>query len=602
MAYVGLDAEEYDRKYSDRKLLKRVSKYFSPYRRSLIIVVIFLTLYSLSDSFVPILTRQAINNIETNLSITYLIFVLGLIFIINFLNWVFNYYRQIHAAKVIGGVVLDLRRDATSAVLNQDLSFFDNTPTGKIVSRINSDGQDFARTADLTIELLSSIIVLGFLITFMFSINIFLTLIFISSIPIFFIVALLFRKLARQKTLKGQRALANVNSYVKESISGIQIAKTFRRERKLYDRFNDVNQTSYKVNLKRAWVLNTIFPTLGIVSGVIITLIIYFGGNGVFFGVIKGGDLFLFIQSIWLLRFPIFIISSFWPAFQAGLAAAERSFSLIDADPKVIQEDDLKPSELRGKIEIKNLTFQYEKDKEVFKDFSLSVDPGETVALVGHTGAGKSSIANLIARFYEFQNGEILIDNIDIRKFNLREYRKNLGIIPQTPFLWADSIEKNIKYSRLTASREDVVEVLEKAGGFDWIEDLPEGLDTNIRERGSLLSMGQRQLVMFARVLLENPSILILDEATASVDPFTETRIQEAIEKIMENRTSIIIAHRLWTVRHVDRIIVLDHGKIVEEGSHDILMQKGGKYAELYKTYFRHQSIEYIDEVGRLET
>jgi ABC-type multidrug transport system fused ATPase/permease subunit len=602
MAYVGLEAEEYDRKYSDRKLLKRVSKYFAPYKRSLVIVVIFLTLYSLSDSFVPILTRQAINNIETNLSLTYLIFVLSLIFIMNFLNWIFNYYRQIHAAKVIGGVVLDLRRDATSAVLNQDLSFFDNTPTGKIVSRINSDGQDFARTADLTIELLSSIIVLGFLITFMFSIDMVLTLIFISSIPIFFIVALFFRKVARQKTLKGQRALANVNSFVKESISGIQIAKTFRKEKKLYKRFNNVNQTSYKVNLKRAWVLNTIFPTLGVVSGVIITLIIYFGGNGVFFGVIKGGDLFLFIQSIWLLRFPIFIISSFWPAFQAGLAAAERSFSLIDAEPKVIQKDDLKPPELKGKIEIKNLTFQYEENKEVFKDFSLSIDPGETVALVGHTGAGKSSIANLIARFYEFQEGKILIDDIDIRKFDLREYRKNLGIIPQTPFLWADTIEKNIKYSRLNATREDVVTVLEKAGGFDWIEDLPNGLDTNIRERGTLLSMGQRQLVMFARVLLEDPSILILDEATASVDPFTETRIQEAIERIMKNRTSIIIAHRLWTVRHVDRIIVLDHGEIVEEGDHDTLMEKGGKYAELYKTYFRHQSIEYIDEVGKIET
>lgn len=450
-------------------------------------------------------------------------------------------------------------------------------------------------------ELISSIIIIVFLITYMFFINTTLSSIFIFSIPIFFIIALFFRKIARQKTLKGQRARANVNSFIKESISGIQIIKTFRKEYILYDRFNNINQISYKVNLRRAWVLNTIFPTLGAIQGVIITLIIYFGGNGILIGTIKGGDLFLFIQSLWLLSYPLFVISSFWPAFQAGLAAAERSFALIDAEPKVIQKSNIGVSKLKGKIEIKNISFEYEKEKEVFKNFSLSIKPGETVALVGHTGAGKSSIANLIARFYEFQEGKILIDDIDIRDFDLQEYRKNLGIIPQTPFLWADTIENNIKYCCTTATREDVIDVLNKAGGFDWIEDLPEGLDTNIRERGSLLSMGQRQLVMFARVLLESPSILILDEATASVDPFTETRIQEAIERIMQNRTSIIIAHRLWTVRHVDRIIVFDHGKIVEEGNHNFLMEMGGKYAELYKTYFRHQSIDYIDEIGKVE-
>ena len=565
------------------------------------IVVLFLALYSLSDSLIPIFTRFAINQLERNKDFTFLIGLITVIFVINVINFVFNYYQQKYSAKVIGNVVLDLRKDAAEAVLHHDLSFFDKFPTGKVVSRINSDGRDFAQTVELSIQLFSSIITLAILISFMASVSLPMTFAFLSSAPAFFIVAWTFRRVAREKTLQGQRALANVNSFVKETLSGIQIAKTFRQESELYEKFKTINNKSYNVNLSRAWVLNTLFPSLGLIQGVVITLLVYFGGLGVLEGVILGGDLYLFLQSIWMLFFPLFTIASFWPSFQAGLAAAERSFSLIDAKPKVSQKGHIKPDSIEGKIEFKNISFQYEKDKAVFENFSLSIDPGETIALVGHTGAGKSSLANLIARFYEFQSGELLIDGYDIRDLDLTTYRKNIGLIPQTPFLFSDTIENNIKYCCLTATREEVIETLSQTGGFDWVNEMPNGLNTEVGERGNRLSMGQRQLVIFARVLMEDPSILILDEATASVDPFTEARIQKALEKTMEDRTSIIIAHRLWTVRHVDRIIVLDHGKIVEEGTHKGLMEKGGKYAELYKTYFRHQSYEYIKEVKEIE-
>jgi ATP-binding cassette subfamily B protein len=598
MAYGwALDAEEYDRKYKDRLLFKRILGYFSSYKRSMAIVILFITISSLTSAFVPVLISVIINNLETNRNTFYIIFIISIILMLNLLSWVFNYFQQRYAFRVIGGVMLDLRKDATNAVLNHDLSFFDRNPTGKIVSRVNSDSDTFGTTVDLSIQLISSVLILIMLIIIMFVINTTLSLATLSTLPFFFILALAFRKIARKRTLLGQRALASVNDFVKESFSGIQIAKTFRQEDKLYQRFNKVNTISYKVNLRRAFVLNAIFPSLGIIQGIVVTLLVLYGGSNVLGGVMSAGDLNLFLQGLNYLFFPLLTIASFWPTFQAGMAASERIFALIDTLPQIIQNDKIIPPRLKGSIEINNLIFSYEKDKEIFNNFNLSIKAGESLAIVGHTGAGKSSLAKLLGRFYEFQGGDILVDEISIRNYDLKEYRKQIGIIPQSPFLFADSIENNIKYCCSEAKTEDVYDSLNVTSGSDWIEDLSNGLNTDVGERGSRLSMGQRQLVVFARVLLENPAILILDEATASVDPFTETRIQDALQKTIEGRTSIIIAHRLWTVRHVDRIIVLDHGRIVEEGNHDELMAKGGMYAELYNTYFRHQSLEYIEKM-----
>jgi ATP-binding cassette subfamily B protein len=602
MVWVGLEAEEYDREIKDRTLLKRIFEYFKPYKKYIAIVIFLLILSSLSNSFVPLITSIAINNLAAEPNVFSFILLIGLIFILNILTYVFNYFRYINAAKAIGNVELDLRKDATQSVLDHDLSFFDKNPVGKIVSRINTDSRDFAQTVDLTIEVASNTIVMIVLVILLFIINLVLTLAILIMIPLFFLIALSYRKFARKMTLLGQRALASVNAFVKESFSGIQIAKTFRQEPKLYEQFDQVNIQSYKVNLRRALILNAIFPTLSIIQGVVLTILVYYGGNFLILGVFNVGEFNFFFQSLSFLFFPLLTIASFWPQFQSGLSASERIFAIIDSPPVVVQNDNIEPSKLRGEIEFKNLLFQYEEGKKVFDNFSLKINPGESVALVGHTGAGKSSIAKLIARFYEFQEGDILVDGISIRNYNLKKYREQIGIIPQTPFLWADTVEKNISYGCSSVTCDDVTVALDKAGGSDWVNSLSEGLNTNVGERGNLLSMGQRQLVTFARVLLENPSILILDEATASVDPFTETRIQDALEKTMEGRTSIIIAHRLWTVRKVNRIIVIENGKIIEEGNHSELMQRGGYYAQLYNTYFRHQSLKYIEEIGKMKT
>ncbi|KON26848.1 hypothetical protein AC481_06385 [miscellaneous Crenarchaeota group archaeon SMTZ-80] len=598
--WYGLESEEYDRIYKDRVLLKRILRYFSPYKRPMGFVVFLLTIASLSAALIPILTTEVLINMETNRNGVYIIFVLSITFILNILEWVFNYFRRRKITKIIAEVVIDLRRDATTAVLNHDLSFFDRNPIGKIVSRINTDSRDVGQIVELSLDLISSFFIVVFLLVVMFYMEIVLFFATLITFPLFFIVALSYRKIARRRALLGQRALASVNAYVKESFSGIQIAKTFRQEQKLYETFNEVNDTSYKVNLRRGFVFSVVWPTLAMIQGLVLSLLIFLGGSRYIDDAITIGELNLFLSGLSFLFFPLLSIASFWPVFQTGMAASERIFALIDTLPLIVQNDNIKPPKLKGEIEFRNVNFHYEASKEIFQNFYLKINPGESLAIVGHTGAGKSSLAKLLARFYEFQGGDILVDGVSIRSYDLNEYRRQIGIIPQIPFLWADSLENNIKYCCKKATDEAVFNALENSSGSDWIEDLSDGLKTFTGERGGLLSMGQRQLVVFARVLLENPSILILDEATASVDPFTETRIQDALQKTIEGRTSIIIAHRLWTVRHVDRIIVIEQGKIVEEGNHDELMAKGGTYAELYNTYFRHQSLEYIEKMKEI--
>jgi ATP-binding cassette subfamily B protein len=327
---------------------------------------------------------------------------------------------------------------------------------------------------------------------------------------------------------------------------------------------------------------------------------VYFGGLTVWNGVLSAGAWFLFIQAIRLFWFPLTSIASFWSQFQLGLAAAERVFALLDAEPRVVQTDNVVLPKIRGEIRFDQVDFHYNEGEPVTEDFSLTIRPGETLALVGHTGSGKSSLGKLVARFYEFQGGTLSIDGHDIRTLDLAAYRAHLGIVTQSPFLFDGTVMDNIRYGRPEASDDEVRQAARQVGGGDWINGLSQGLETPVGERGGSLSMGQRQLVSLARVLLQNPSIFILDEATASIDPLTETLIQEGLDVVLRRRTSIVIAHRLSTIKSADRIIVLREGRILEEGSHQSLLAKGGHYAELYNTYFRHQSLEAINAYGPL--
>jgi len=596
MGYFGLDEEGYDRIYSDRELFSRVIKLFKPYRRSMTIVIIFICLSSVTYGLTPFLMSLVIKHLELESNPLILIFFIINILILNSLGYVFNYVNRRTGNRMVYGVCYNLRRQTNLRVLEQDLSFFDKYPTGRIVSRINSDGQKFGGSVTMFTELISSFLMLIIVLIPMIFISLLLTGVFMLIVPIVFAFTLSFRKVSRRKSVYGQRSLAQVNAFVQESMAGIQIIKSFRQEESQFENFLSINDQSFRVNMSRALYLSILFPSLDILIAVLYALLIFFGGNFITQGVLSGSDIYLFLQSSLILFAPLLQIAGFWPQFQEGLSAAERIFALQDSQSYIKQGDYVLDS-IKGKIEFENLGFEYVPEKPVFKDFSLEIQPGETVAIVGHTGAGKSSLTKILLRLYEFQSGDVRIDGHSIRDISLTEFRRSIGFIPQVPFLWADTIENNVTYGAPDAKREEVMWALEQAGGTEWVESLDNGLETFILERGKVLSMGQRQLIVFARVLLQNPSILILDEATASVDPFTELQIQESMERVMQGRTTIIIAHRLTTVRNVDRIIVLDHGKIVEEGNHENLMQKNGYYARLYNTYFRHQSYEFISSI-----
>jgi ATP-binding cassette subfamily B protein len=612
----GLNAEKYDRQYSDRQLMGRISAYFKPQKKRLVIISILVMAIAGIGAALPIIVAQAVDlaapifsdagsyldpaaviqreSLPEAPSVTLIISLIGLgLLLVGVGIWGLNWARRALVVRAVGDVVLELRTNAFRAAAEHDLSFYDQFSSGRIVSRITSDTKDFGQLiviiTDVTTQIFRALI-LGLVLV---RTEWHLALLMFAFIPVIFLAALGFRSLARRVTRRGMQAMADVNAAIKETVSGISIAKNFRQEESIFELFDASNQQSYRVNIQRGFVLSLVFPTLNALGGVFTAVLVYAGGMSIESGIITAGAWYLFIISLDQFFFPVLNLSAFWTQIQQGLAAAERVFALIDAEPNVLQTDNREAPRLKGEIRFMDMDFRYTDKEAVLTGFNLLIRPGENLALVGHTGAGKSSIAKLIARFYEFQAGSLTIDGNDIRTFDLGSYRRQLGIVSQVPFLFSGTVADNIRYAKPDVPDAEMLAMANRIGGGEWLGTLPDGLDTEVGERGNRLSMGQRQLVALMRVLVQKPAIFVLDEATASIDPFTEWQIQQALNLILQDATSILIAHRLSTVKAADRIVVMDRGAIIEEGDHEGLLAQGGHYANLYNTYFRHQSLDY---------
>lgn len=597
MGFFGnLAADKYDRQYNDSYLIRRLASYFAPYRRQVIIVFILIIAFATTGALIPVFISAGIDALEQRQPDAAVIALLFGLFFVGILDFFLYWARRRLTGRVVANVISKLRQDAFRSSIERDLAFYDDNKTGKIVSRITSDTQELNQILLIGSDIFNQMIEMIILFSVLLTIEWRLTLILLTFIPIVIGATWVFRQLARKATRQGTRAMAAVNDNIQESVSGISVAKNFRREAMIYEEFTAINRDSYNINLRRGFVMATIFPVLNALGGVAMAVILYVGGIIAIDGVIALGAWYLFIQGVDRFWFPFINLSSFWTQIQQGLSAVERIFALVDAQNTVVQTDSQPAPKLRGEITFRDVIFEYNTGERVLDRFTLSIKPGESIAFVGHTGAGKSTIAKLIERFYEFQGGELLIDGRDIRSFDVRSYRSQLGIVPQQPFLFSGTIMENVRYARPEATDEEINEIAHSIGDGEWLETLPDGLQSDVGERGARLSMGQRQLVSLMRVLVQKPAIFILDEATASIDPFTETQIQQALDLILAQSTSILIAHRLSTVRSADRIIVLRKGAIIEQGSHEQLMEQGGHYAELYNTYFRHQSLQYIEQ------
>lgn len=593
--------EEISRKPYDPQIMRRLLRYMIPYWAPILSCIVLLFLITVGNLLTPYLMKLAIDNYLfkitaqsisgiTRISIIYLIITVAT----GIMNYIQIYVLQYTGQRIIYG----MREEIFSHIENMPLGFFDKNPVGRLVTRVTND-------TDTINEMYTSVVVNLFRDAFMLIgitiamllLNYRLALVAIAFLPIVIILTILYRKWATEAYRLVRVKLARINAFLSEHIMGMRLIQIFHRERHKQQEFEAIDEEYYDANMKQIKVFAVFRPAMDVIYSLTLAAILWVGGGDVIRNVLEFGVLYAFVNYTMQFFQPIYEMAEKYDILQAAMAAAERIFMLLDQKSTI--EDPPEPLSLdhvKGEVEFKNVWFAYNDEDWVLKDVSFHIEPGQTVALVGHTGAGKTSIINLLSRFYDIQKGQILIDGIDIRDVRQADLRRHIGVVLQDVFLFTGDIKGNIRLNEEGIPEQKIKEVASYVNANHFIEKLPKKYDEPVMERGATLSAGQRQLLAFARALAFDPEILVLDEATANIDTETEALIQDALEKLSRGRTTIVIAHRLSTIQHADKIIVLHKGHIREEGTHQQLLAKRGIYYALYQLQYKNMETKAVAE------
>lgn len=577
----------------DAKLMKRLLVYVKPYKKYVVLAIILNIVVAALGPLRPYLTKVAVDDFIAHSDYNGLIIIslllVGVLLFQSGIQYFLTYYTQLMGQKII----YDLRVQIFSHIQKLALRFFDKTPIGRLVTRTTNDVEALNELFSSGIVMVfSDIFIILWILIFMFFMSWDLSLVTLAVLPILIYATFLFRRKVRETYRDVRFHLARLNSYMQEHVTGMSIVQIFTKEKDELKKFSGINADHRKANIASIFYYAVFFPVVEILSSLAIALIIWYGGGEVVQNAMTIGVLFAFIQYTEMFFRPIRDLSEKYNIMQTAMASSERIFKLLD-NKTVIKNPD-HPKELKnikGEIEFKDVWFSYNPEEYVLKNVSLKINPGESVALVGHTGAGKTSIINILTRFYDIQKGQILFDGYDITEIDKRDLRKFISIVLQDVVLFSGTIKSNISLNSPDITDEKIIEAARIVGADKFIEKLPNKYDEEVKEKGATLSVGQKQLISFARALAYNPQVLILDEATSSIDTESEILIQQAIEKLLVGRTSIIVAHRLSTVQNADKIVVLHKGEIREVGTHQDLLAKQGIYYKLYQLQYKDQEV-----------